>query len=98
MSTGGTGAATLHGYVDTSNSVIARVPLCPVLMAFQNVSRPAPKADTTPMPVIAMRGWATRIRSYNSVREEALQLERRARIPIVAAFHAGALPVSLGHA
>lgn len=38
-----------------------RVPLAPRLTDDQNVSRPAPNADTTPMPVIAMRG---RMASY----------------------------------
>jgi len=43
----------------TSTSAVARVPLCPFLIASQNFSRPAPKAETTPIPVIATRGWAT---------------------------------------
>lgn len=59
MSTVGTAAATWQGKVEASNSVIARVPLCPFLIASQNFSRPAPKAETTPIPVIATRGWAT---------------------------------------
>ena len=57
MSTGGTGAATWQGYVEASNSVMARVPLWPRRIASQNTSRPAPNAETTPMPVIATRGW-----------------------------------------
>ena len=35
---------------------MARVPLWPLRMASQNTSRPAPNAETTPMPVIATRG------------------------------------------
>src|SRR5215212_3367491 len=35
---------------------MARVPLWPRRIASQNTSRPAPKADTTPIPVIATRG------------------------------------------
>ena len=66
MSTFGTGAATRQGYVETSNSVIARVPLWPLLMASQNLSRPAPNAETTPMPVIATRGCFSNMRTpYN---------------------------------
>ena len=34
---------------------MARVPLTPWLMFVQNASRPAPNAETTPMPVIAIR-------------------------------------------
>ena len=56
MSTGGTGAATLQGYVETSNCVITRVPLWPSRMASQNTSRPTPNVETTPIPVIATRG------------------------------------------
>ena len=40
---------------------MARVPLTPWLMFVQNASRPAPNAETTPMPVIAIR---ERIHSY----------------------------------
>ena len=36
--------------------MIARVPLTPCLTCDQNVSRPAPNVETTPMPVIAIRG------------------------------------------
>ena len=41
---------------DASNSVIARVPLQPRLTCSQKRSRPTPNGDTTPMPVMTMRG------------------------------------------
>jgi protein-S-isoprenylcysteine O-methyltransferase Ste14 len=52
---------------------MARVPLWPVRMASQNVSRPTPNADTTPMPVIATRGCFNnmRARPYNSAVRKA---------------------------
>jgi hypothetical protein len=55
MVMGGTAAATLQGYALASNSVIARVPLAPWRTCSQNVRRPTPKVDTTPIPVIAIR-------------------------------------------
>jgi hypothetical protein len=58
MLSGGTGAATWQGNVETSNSVIARVPLTPRLTWSQKHSRPAPKHDVTPIPEITMRGTA----------------------------------------
>ena len=54
----GTGAATVQGKGEASNSVIARVALQPRLTWLQNRSRPTPKGDTTPIPVIATRGTA----------------------------------------
>jgi len=39
--------------------VIARVPLRPQRIASQYASRPVPKAETTPIPVMATRGWVT---------------------------------------
>jgi hypothetical protein len=56
MLTGGTGAATVQGYGEASNSAIARVALQPRLICRQNRSRPMPKGDTTPIPVTATRG------------------------------------------
>ena len=45
-----------QGYVETSNCVMAFVPLAPRLTCFQKQSRPTPKGDTTPMPVITTPG------------------------------------------
>ncbi len=56
METGGTGAATVQPYGVASNSVMARVALQPFLIWSQNLSRPTPKGETTPMPVIATEG------------------------------------------
>jgi hypothetical protein len=53
--TGGTGAATRHANSDASKSVIARVALQPRLTHSQKRSRPMPKGDTTPMPVMTTR-------------------------------------------
>ena len=53
--TGGTGAATRHVKSDASNWVMARVPLSPRLTWSQKHSRPIPKGDTTPMPVMTTR-------------------------------------------
>ena len=58
MVTGGTGAATLHGSAETSNSVMALVPLHPSLTRVQYSSRPTPNGETTPMPVMATRDAA----------------------------------------
>ena len=55
MDTSDTGAATRQANSEASKSLIARVPLHPRLMDSQNRSRPTPKGDTTPMPVIATR-------------------------------------------
>jgi len=41
-----------------SNSVIARVPLHPWRTCSQNFSRPTPNGETTPIPVMTMRGAA----------------------------------------
>src|SRR5262245_34248103 len=54
--TGGTGAATRHGNGEGSKSVIARVPLQPRLTCDQKHSRPTPKGETAPMPVMTTRG------------------------------------------
>src|SRR5262245_24834369 len=54
--TGGTDAATRHPRSVASNSVIARVPLQPRLMHSQNRSRPTPKGETAPMPVMTILG------------------------------------------
>ncbi len=54
--TGGTGAATRHGSSDASNPSMARVPLRPSRTCSQKHSRPIPKGETTPMPVITTRG------------------------------------------
>ena len=51
-----TGAATRDASSDASNSAIARVPLQPRLMCSQKRSRPTPKGDTTPIPVMTTRG------------------------------------------
>jgi methanethiol S-methyltransferase len=56
MVTCGTGAATVHGNGDASNSTMRRVPLQPRLTCRQKHSRPTPYGETTPMPVIATRG------------------------------------------
>ena len=56
--TGVTGAATRQANSDASKWVIARVPLQPWLTCSQNRSRPLPNGDTTPMPLITMRGTA----------------------------------------
>jgi hypothetical protein len=58
MVIGGVGAATRQGNVDTSNSVIARVPLTPRLTWSQKRSRPTPKQELTPMPEITIRDAA----------------------------------------
>jgi len=41
--------------------VIARVPLQPRLTACQNVSRPAPNCETTPMPEMTTREPSARM-------------------------------------
>src|SRR5215510_8208478 len=56
IDTGGTDAATRHGKLDASNCVMARVPLTPRLTLRQKQSRPAPKGDTTPIPLMTTRG------------------------------------------
>ena len=58
MDTGGTEAATRQGYPDTSNWVIALVPLTPRLTLHQKRSRPMPKGETTPIPLMTTRGEA----------------------------------------
>ena len=52
IETGGTQAATWQGYVETSNCVMARVPLQPRLTCCQKRSRPTPNGETTPMPLM----------------------------------------------
>ena len=47
--------------------MIARVPLTPRLTFDQNVSRPAPNVETTPMPVIAIRGCIPLYTSQSSM-------------------------------
>jgi hypothetical protein len=56
MLTGGTGAATVQGNADASKSTMARVPLQPRRTWRQKQSRPTPKGETTPIPVMATRG------------------------------------------
>src|SRR5687768_14881852 len=56
MVTDGTHAATWQGEFETSNCVIALVALSPRESASQNRSRPTPKGETTPMPVITTPG------------------------------------------
>ena len=52
MLTGGTAAATRQGNPLVSNSVMARVPLWPRVTQSQNRSRPTPKGETTPIPLM----------------------------------------------
>ncbi len=59
MDTGGTQAATWHGEVETSNCVMARVPLSPRATPSQKRSRPTPNGETTPMPVMTTPGCLT---------------------------------------
>jgi hypothetical protein len=78
--TGGTGAATRHAIPDASKSVIARVPLHPRLTACQNRSRPIPKGDTTPIPVMAMRMFVATYNTRNHVDEPATSNLGRTRV------------------
>ena len=63
MLIGGSGAATWQANAEASNSSIARVPLTPRVTWSQKRSRPTPNGDTTPMPVMAMRGRTGAVRT-----------------------------------
>src|SRR3954449_4789034 len=52
----GTGARTRQPKSDASKSVMARVPLQPRATHSQKRSRPMPNGETTPMPVMTIRG------------------------------------------
>src|SRR5215510_2027853 len=56
IETAGTGAATRQPRSLASNSVIVRVPLQPRATHSQKCSRPMPNGETTPMPVMTIRG------------------------------------------